>query len=62
MRVPLLVLAAAMILLANVLIAGVARSLPLAFAAGRWEWACLAGLMIVCGVGIVLWVNLRPVA
>jgi hypothetical protein len=62
MRVPLLVLAAVMILAGNVLITAVARSIPLDFAAGRWEWACAAGLLIAAGVGLVLWINLRRVA
>ena len=62
MRVALLILAAAMILLGNVLIAGVARSISWAFVAGRWEWAGLAGVLIAAGVGLVLWVNLRPAA
>ena len=59
MRVPLLVLAALMILSGNLLIAAVARSIPLTVFAGRPEWACLAGVLIASGVGLVLWVNLR---
>lgn len=62
MRVPLLILAAAMILAGNVLITGVARSIPWEAVAGRWELGCLAGVLIAAGVGLVLWVNLRPVA
>ena len=59
MRIPILILAAAMILSGNVLIAAVARSIPIAIFAGRPGWACLAAVLIVAGVGLVLWANLR---
>ncbi len=62
MRVPLLVLAALMILGGNLLIAAVARSIPHTVFAGRPEWACIAAVLIISGVAVVLWVNLRPVA
>ncbi len=60
MRIPLLVLAATMILSGNVLIAAVARSIPIAIFAGRPAWACVAAVLIVVGIGLVLWANLRP--
>ena len=59
MRIPLLILAATMILSGNVLIAAVARSIPIAVFAGRPAWACLAAVLIVGGIALVLWTNLR---
>ena len=59
MRIPLLVLAAVMILSGNVLIASVAGSIPHTIFAGRLQWACLAAVLIVAGIGLVLWANLR---
>jgi len=61
MRIPLLVLAALMILGGNVLIASVAGSIPDTIFAGRLQWACLAAVLIVSGIGLVLWANLRHV-
>jgi hypothetical protein len=61
MRIPLLVLAALMILSGNLLITAVARGIPHTVFAGRPEWAVLAALLIASGVGLVLWVNLRHV-
>ena len=59
MRIPLLVLAALMILSGNVLIAAVAGSIPLPIFAGRTIWACVAAVLIVVGIALVLWANLR---
>jgi hypothetical protein len=59
MRLPLLVLAAVMILGGNVLIASVAGSIPNTVFAGRIQWACLAAVLIVAGIALVLWTNLR---
>ncbi len=61
MRVPLLALAAVMILSGNLLIAAIARSIPQTVFAGRAEWGWLAAVLIASGVGLVLWVNLRHV-
>jgi hypothetical protein len=62
MRIPLLALAAVMILSGNVLIASVAGSIPHTIFAGRIVWACLAAVLIVAGIGVVLWTNLRHTA
>ena len=62
MRVPMLVLAAFMILGGNILIAGVAGSIPDTVFLGRPLWACLAAAMIASGIGLVLWANLRQPA
>ena len=59
MRVALLILAGLMILGGNVLIASVAGSIPHTIFAGRLQWACLAAVLIVSGIGLVLWANLR---
>ncbi len=59
MHIPLLVLAAAMILSGNLMIAAIARSIPVAIFAGRPVWGWLAALLIVSGIGLVLWTNLR---
>ena len=59
MRIPLLVLAAAMILGGNVMIAAIARSIPIAIFAGRPAWGWPAALLIISGIGLVLWTNLR---
>ncbi len=59
MRIPLLILAALMILSGNVLIASVAGSIPHTIFAGRIVWAGLAAVLIVAGIGLVLWANLR---
>ena len=61
-RIPLLVLAGLIILGGNVLIAAVARSIPIAVFAGRPAFAWVAALLIVAGVGLVLWTNLRHAA
>ncbi len=62
MRIPLLILAALMILGGNVLIACIARSIPDTVFAGRPGWGVLAALLIASGVGLVLWANLRHAA
>lgn len=62
MRIPLLALAAVMILGGNVLIAAVAGSIPISVFAGRPIWGCVAAGLIVAGVGLVLWTNLRHLA
>jgi hypothetical protein len=59
MRLPLLVLAGLMILGGDVLIACIVRTIPGTVFAGRPGWAVLAALMIVSGVALVLWANLR---
>jgi hypothetical protein len=59
MRVPLLVLAAVMILGGNLLILAIAGSIPATIFAGRTPWAFVAALLIVSGVGFVLWANLH---
>ena len=59
MRMPLLALAALMILGGNVLIAAVAGSIPISTFAGRPVWGCVAAALIIAGVGLVLWANLR---
>ncbi len=61
MRIPLLVLAALMILGGNVLIAAIAGAIPDTIFAGRPAWAALAALLVVSGVGLVLWTNLRHI-
>jgi hypothetical protein len=61
MRIPLLVLAALMILGGNGLILAIAGTIPRTIFAGGAGWACVAALLIVSGVGLVLWVNLRHV-
>ena len=48
-----------MILSGNLLIAAVARAIPQTAFAGRPERAGLAALLILAGVALVLWVNLR---
>ncbi len=60
MRIPLLVLAAVMILSGNLLIAAIARTIPDTIFAERPAWGVLAALLIVLGIGLVLWANLRP--
>ena len=59
MRIPLLVLAAVMILSGNVLVASVAGSIPNTVFNGRIAWACLAAVLIVAGIALVLWANLK---
>jgi hypothetical protein len=59
MRVPLLILAAMMILSGNLLILAITGSIPETVFAGRGSWAFVAALLIVSGVGLVLWANLR---
>ena len=59
MRIPFLILAVAMILGGNVLIAAVVRSIPDTIFAGRPAWAGIAAVLIVSGIGLVLWTNLR---
>ncbi len=60
MRIPFLVLAAVMILSGNLLIAAIARTIPDTIFADRLGWAVLAALLILLGIGLVLWANQRP--
>ena len=59
MRVPLLIFAAVMILSGNLLIAAIARTIPDIVFADRPAWGVLAALLILSGIGLVLWANLR---
>ena len=62
MRIPLLILAALMILSGNALIAAIARTIPDTIFADRPGWGVLAALLIITGIGLVLWANLRSAA
>ncbi len=62
MRIPLFFLAAVMILSGNVLIAAIARTIPDAVFADQPGWGVLAALLILVGIGLVLWTNGRHAA
>ncbi len=62
MRIPLLVLAALMILSGNILIAAIARTIPGTVFADRPAWGVLAAVLIVVGIGLVIWTNGRHAA
>jgi hypothetical protein len=59
MRFALLVLAALMILGGDLVILALARTGDRTVFIGGAAWACLAVVLIVSGIGLVVWVNLR---
>jgi hypothetical protein len=62
MRVPLLIAAASLILVGDLLILAIARTIPGTIFAGKAEWSILAIALIGVGVGLALYVNLRHIA